>query len=85
MTTASLLTLGTVALFCLIVVWDLGCRYLDARKVKGVEEALNAYTERQDAITKTFLASIVELITVTEADKKALREKYVAAGIRANR
>lgn len=79
----SFLILSAVAI-CVVsfVVWDLGCRYLAAQDVKTVSDALAVYTERQDAITKTFLASIVELINCSEADKKALREKYVAAGLR---
>jgi DNA polymerase IIIc chi subunit len=72
-----------IAVFLLAVVWDLGCRYLARKDVTTVADALQAYSERQDAITKTFLASVVELITCTEADKKTLREKYVSAGLRA--
>jgi Flp pilus assembly protein TadG len=72
-----------VVIAALAVIWDLGTRYLERKDVATVADALAAHAARHDAITKTFLASVVELVTCSEADKKALREKYVSAGLRA--
>jgi uncharacterized membrane protein len=74
--------LASFLVFC-AVVWDLGRLYLARKDVASVADALAAHAARHDAITKTFLASVVELVTCSEADKKALREKYVSAGLRA--
>lgn len=72
-----------VMLVAIWAFWDLARRYLASRRALTVEESLARFTERQDALTKTFLASIVELINLGNAEREKMREKYVAAGVRA--